>query len=66
MHTITRRQSDNERCEQWEAEVIGGPEDGIRLVLEVVRDAPNEIRVLETGYEKKFKVLRASEVEQET
>lgn len=64
MRTITRRHEDHVRAEHWECELIGGAHDGTRLVLQVVRDGPNEIRVLETGYSRPAPTLKASDVEQ--
>lgn len=47
---IARQQYDHARRERMEAEFIGGPFDGSRLVLDIVRDGPNDFRVLEAGY----------------
>lgn len=63
MRTITRRQTDADRCEQVEAELLGGPEDGTRLVLDVVREGPEELRVLEVRYQRAFTVVQSSDVE---
>jgi hypothetical protein len=66
MKVITRQHRDHERCEDMEVEIIGGPDDGARLILDVVREGPNAIRVLEARYTKAFRELRAAEVEQES
>jgi hypothetical protein len=63
MRTIIRRQTDHTRCERVEAELLGGPEDGTRLVLDVVRDGPQHLRVLEANYQRAFSVVRSSDVE---
>lgn len=48
---ITRRRDDHDRREVVAAEFVGGgPLDGMRLLLEIVREGPNEIRVLEMAY----------------
>lgn len=48
---ITRHWADHERREVMAVEFIGGgPLDGMRLFLDVVREGPNEIRVLEMAY----------------
>jgi hypothetical protein len=60
---ISRRRSDQDRCERVHVEMIGGPFDGARMILDVVREGPDEIRVLEARYTRTFPTLRASEVE---
>ena len=60
----TQRQSDQQRCEEMSVEFVGGPFDGARLILDVVRDGPDAIRVLERTYTKQFRTVRAVEVEQ--
>ncbi len=65
MKGITRQQRDQDRCERMEAEFIGGPFDGTRLFLDVVRDGPETIRVLEAGYEQQFRSVQSSEVERD-
>jgi hypothetical protein len=51
---ITRHRRDQERCDAMLIEFIGGPLDGSRLTLDVVREGPQEIRVLEMGYTQAF------------
>jgi hypothetical protein len=53
MKTITWRIEDKERCEEMEVEFIGGPFDGMRLFLPVVREEPGHIRGLEMAYDYK-------------
>ena len=60
---ITRQRSDQDRCEEMHVEMIGGPFDGARLILDVVREGPLEIRVLEQGFTWTHPVLHAAEVE---
>jgi hypothetical protein len=59
---INRKQSDHERHEKMHVEIIGGALDGMRLILDVVRDGPNEMRVLELSYTNVIQPLRSSEV----
>jgi hypothetical protein len=47
---IVRERSDHERHEEMEVEFIGGPFDGTRLSLDVVRERPWCFRVLEMAY----------------
>ena len=42
------------------AEFVGGPLDGAWFMVQVVREGPNRIRVLERGYTKKFERTRLS------
>ncbi len=60
---VTRRRSDCERAVEMHVEFIGGPLDGQRAILDVVVEAPTQIRVLERGYTRVAPVLMASEVE---
>lgn len=48
---IRRSHADHERREEMEVEFIGGAFDGMRLYLEVVKDEPGHIRVLEMAYD---------------
>lgn len=50
MKPITRSQHDHERCDAMEVEFIGGPYDGARLFLDIVREGPGVMRVLEMRY----------------
>lgn len=53
---ITRRQSDQERCESYVVEFVGGgPFDGVRLDLDVIREGPGMLRVLEQRHESREK-----------
>ena len=63
MRIINRDLNDQARCEQIDVEVCGGPWDGTRMILDVVGEGPNEIRVLEQGFTWKHPVLRAADVE---
>jgi hypothetical protein len=49
--------------EDMEVEFVGGPFDGTRLILQVVRNDPNRFRIVASDYEKRFQDLRTSEVE---
>ena len=46
--------------EEMKAEFVGGPLDGAWFMVQVVREGPNRIRVLERGYMKKFERTRLS------
>jgi hypothetical protein len=61
----TRSRRDHERREGLLVEFLGGPFDGARLTLDVVRDDATHIRVLEQGYARVFRIIRAADVEQE-
>lgn len=43
-------------------EIIGGAFDGMRLILDVVREGPDELRVLELGYTNPVQPLWSAEV----
>jgi hypothetical protein len=60
--TINRSQADHERAEPMHVEIIGGAFDGMRLILDVVREGPDELRVLELGYTNVIRPLHSSEV----
>ncbi len=51
------------RAEQMEVEFVGGPYDGTRLDLHVVRLRKGDIRVLGKTYEPMFDLDKAAEVE---
>jgi hypothetical protein len=63
MKLIQRDAADHARAEEVHVEVCGGPWDGTRMVLDVVRDGPKEIRVLEQGFAWTQPVVWASQVE---
>ena len=50
MKKIRRARRDLERCEPMEVEFLGGPFDGSKLFVDVVREGPKEFRVLEARY----------------
>jgi hypothetical protein len=50
---ITRTHSDNDRYEEMLVEFVGGPFDGDRMHVDVVRESPTAFRVLEMGYVKR-------------
>jgi len=52
-----------QHSELMEVEFIGGPFDGSRLVLRIVRVGERDICVLRRTYEPMFPVAKASEVE---
>lgn len=59
--TPTWSKKDMDRAEAMSAEFVGGgPFDGMRLRLHIVREAPGYIRVLEQGYTAPEKFAEAS------
>jgi len=54
------------QSDRVQVEILGGPEDGMRLILDIVREGPNRIRVLERSYTRKLCARQASDVDQES
>jgi hypothetical protein len=52
---INRRQTDHNNHEEMHVEFIGGPFDGVRIILDVVKE-PDGVRVLEARYSPRARV----------
>lgn len=62
---MKRSAADFARAEEMLVEFIGGPFDGTKLDLHIVREAPTRIRVLELAYDRPEAMDRRAVVEED-